>query len=96
MKKTLILLLVTLSSLLIASNDVNYKEKYERQVKANEDLVEYCQEINDKISQQQTEIEINKVREQERMLIYIPFTTVGISKDFTIGFIVGYGLCLIL
>lgn len=96
MNKTLTLSLVILTSIQIASASVDYQKKYEEQVYNNQRLVEYCQEQDKTISDQKHALEIQKIKEQERLLLYIPFTQIGLSKDATIGFIVGYGLCLIL
>lgn len=87
--KRLILSTVLLMTLTLAANpDVDYKAKYERQVYNNEILQNKItsQEmiIDDKtktISEQNQEIEKQKIREQERMLFVIPFTQVGVSKD---------------
>lgn len=73
---------------------INWREKYAQQLKANEDLVEHEQVLNghiksqDKtIDKQDREIEKFKIQEKERMIIDI--FGVGISKDEANGFIWG-------
>ena len=73
----------------------NYKTEYQNQVHANIQLKNTIISDRNKIKDLENELKITKVREQERMLLYIPFTTWGISKHHATGFLVGYILAKI-
>lgn len=88
----LIILLITLSA--AANPEIDYKAKYDRQVYDNEILKNkiISQEmiLDDKtktITEKNQEIEIQKIKEKERMLLDL--FGVGISKDEVKGVIFG-------
>lgn len=88
----LIILTILLASL---NADIDYKQKYEQQVANNITLRNHIVYQDKLISDQDKQIEIQKVKEHERMLLIIPFTDIGLSKDWAIGFIVGYVICIL-
>ena len=48
------------------------------------------------IYQLKTDLQIQKIKEEEQYLIRIPFTDLGITKQFTIGFFSGAGATALL
>lgn len=85
-------------SLLIGSTtEIDWREKYAKQVHDNEQLItqvnnrdNHIKAQNKIIDEQDREIESQKIKEKERLILYIPFTEIGISKDHAIGFLIGF------
>jgi hypothetical protein len=72
MKKLLVMAILSMN--LLSAGEIDYKNKYAEQVFANKQLVEEIQKQDIIILTQKQEIEIQKIKERERMIIAIPFT----------------------
>lgn len=90
------LLLMAILCLSLSSAEIDYKSKYQEQVFNNKQLVAEIEKQDKTILEKNQEIEIQKIKERERMLVVIPFTEIGISKDTANGIIIGAFLMWVL